>query len=106
MIKETCLNDCEVVQNNHVTGGHAQGGKPCLYSHLGGAKALFFYINNIQVTDFVGGPKLCKFLSWGKCLRASCKCLPGTKFIIAMQNTLEVRSMQFEKQSEYKNVGG
>ena len=39
---------------NHVAGGHAQGGKTCLHTHSGGAKALFSY-KNLQVTGYDGG---------------------------------------------------
>ena len=39
---------------SHVTGGHFQGGKTCLYTHFGGAETLFSYIY-LQVTDSVGG---------------------------------------------------
>ena len=50
----------------HVIGGHAQGGKACLYTHSEGAKALFSYIH-LQVTDCVWGTKPGKFFHWGQC---------------------------------------
>ena len=57
-IKEIML--CKFL-SNHVTGGHAQGGgKTFWYTHFGGAKALFSYIN-LQVTDPVGGYNHAKF---------------------------------------------
>ena len=34
-----------VPHGKHVTGGHAQGGKTCLYTYLGGAKVIYSYIN-------------------------------------------------------------
>ena len=45
---------------NHVTGGHAQGDKACLYTHFGGEKALFSCIN-LQVKDSVGGQNHANF---------------------------------------------
>ena len=38
---------------NHVAGGHAQGGKVSLYTHVGGPKAGFSYID-LQVADWGG----------------------------------------------------
>ena len=50
--------------NNHVTGGHDKGGKTCLYTHFGGAKALFSYIH-LQVIDSFGGKSHAKFFLLG-----------------------------------------
>ena len=60
---------CNRFCTNHVTEGHAQGGKACFYTHFGGAKVLFPYIN-IQVTDFVGGLNNAKLFYWAQCLPA------------------------------------
>ena len=52
------------VHCNDVAGGHAQGGKTCLYTHFGGAKALFSYID-LQVADSVGGSITLQNFSFG-----------------------------------------
>ena len=49
-----------------IAGGHAQGGKTCLYSYFGGAKTLFSYIN-LQCTYSDGGQNHAKFFIWGQC---------------------------------------
>ena len=48
---------------NHVTGGHAQGGKTCLHTHFGRSKALFSY-RNVQLSDSIGGQNHAKFFIW------------------------------------------
>ena len=49
---------------NHVTEGHAQGGKTCLHTHFGVAKALFSYIN-LRVADFTWGAIPCEMFLLG-----------------------------------------
>ena len=55
-----------LAHNNHVAGGHAQGGggKTRLYTHFGGAKALFSHIN-LQATDSFGRGKTMQNFSFG-----------------------------------------
>ena len=73
-----------VVGLNHVTAGHAQGGKACLYKHFGGAKVLFCYIN-LQVADSVGGNHAKFFtLGGGQCPLVS----PAGTCLIRLQRLL------------------
>ena len=44
-------------QNNHITGGLAQGDKTCMNKHCGEATSLFCYIN-LQATDSRMGTRL------------------------------------------------
>ena len=50
--------------------------------HLGGAKALFCYIN-LQVTDSVGRAKPCKifYLGGGNAFRTPCRYVPGPQVV-------------------------
>ena len=62
MVLSSLVNHCSGLPKiNHVTEDHVQGGRNCLYTHFGGAKALFSFIN-LQVNDSVGGAKPCKIV--------------------------------------------
>ena len=64
------LREVSEVCANHVTGGHAQGGKTCLYKHFGGAKAIFCSIN-LQVPDSIEEQNHAKFSLGGNAPHAS-----------------------------------
>ena len=72
------MQESAVLQSNHATESHAQGGgKTCLYMYFGGAKALFSYMN-LQVTT-EGGKTMQNLSSGGMLFVSPSRYVPAPK---------------------------
>ena len=75
-------------QNNHITGGLAQGDKTCMHKYFGEAKALFCYIN-LQVTDSLMGTRLYKIFHLGEGMPS----VPPAGMCLAQKYLFSVRNL-------------